>query len=130
MPSGLHQRLNRKKSDEKLSYKITRIIIAVVLIAAIFYTARRVTTVTGNQAESAQPGVIVPTSKDGSTEDGVNNNDPKPVPVILKWIINIVNIVGILAVAIMTSGAMYLYDRKKHGRIEPLPILFSEEDPR
>lgn len=127
MPSGLHQRLNREKSDEKLSYKITRIIIAVALIAAIFLTAGRMITATGNQAESAQQSVTVPSGKYGATEDGGSNNEPKAMPVILKWI---VNIVGILAVAIMTSGAMYLYYRKKLGRIEPLPILFSEEDPR
>lgn len=129
MPSGLHQRLNRKKSDEKLNYKITRIIIAITLIAAIFLIAGRMITVTStsDQVESVQQSATAPSSQDGITEDGESNNKPKAVPVILKWIINIA---GILAVAVMTSVVMYLYYRKKIGRIEPLPILFNEEDPR
>jgi amino acid transporter len=121
----LQQRLNRKKNNARL---ITRIIIAVVLIVAIFHTAGQIAiTSTDNQAESAQQSITVPSDTDGTTADGSSNNIPKVAPIILEWG---GNIAGILAVAIMTSGGLYLYYRKKIEHIEPLPILFSEEETR
>ena len=121
----LHQRVTEKTKAAKAHRGIITIVIAAVLVTIVFFAVKT------NLAQSPAAETTAPTSNitqstgSAAQPNGGNQNETAMRAKTLKHIENVASILGI---AVLTSGGMIIYYKKKKNRVEPLPVLRSEEE--
>ncbi len=120
----LHQRVTEKIKTAKAHRRIMTIMIAAVLVTIVFFAVKT------NLGQSPAVGTSTPASNTMQSTGSAaqpNGGNQTETAMQTKTLKRIENVASILGIAVLTSGGMIIYYRKKKNRIEPLPVLRSEE---
>ena len=121
----LHQRVTEKIKVAKTHRRIMTIMIAAVLVTIVFFAVKT------NLAQSPAGGASAPASSTTQSTGSAaqpNGGNQTEAAMQTKTLKRIENVASILGFAVLTSGGMIIYYRKKRNRVEPLPVLRSEEE--
>ena len=119
----LHQQAVEKKKAAKAHRGIMTVVIAAALVTIVFFAVKT------NLARSPAVGTSVPTSnitQNAGSAVQPNGGNQTETAMRAKTLKRIENVASILGIAVLTSGGMIIYYKKKKDRVEPLPVLRSE----
>ncbi len=121
----LHQRVTEKVNAVNAHKRVMTVAIAAVLAAIVFFAVK--TNIARGPAVGAYVPAGNPTQSAGSAAvpNGGSQNEAAGRTKTLR---RIENVAAILGIAVLTSGGMIIYDKKKKNRVEALPVLRSEEE--
>ena len=124
--SFLLQELHQKAAEKIKAAKAHRRIIAVVIVAALvtiaFFTVKTNLARSSEVGNSAPASNIMQSAGNAAQPNGGNQTETAMQAKTLKRIENVASILGI---AVLTSGCITIYCRKRKKHIHPLPVLKS-----
>jgi LPXTG-motif cell wall-anchored protein len=121
----LHLKTAEKIKTVKVHRGIITVVIAAVLVTIVFFAVKT------NLARSPAAGTTAPTSNITQSTGSAaqpNGGNQTETAMRAKTLKRIENVASILGIAVLTSGGMIIYYKKKKNRVEPLPVLRSEEE--
>jgi hypothetical protein len=127
--SFLLQELHRKAAEKIKAAKAHRgiitIVIAAILVTIVFFAVK------ANLAQNPAGRTLTPVSSTTQSDESTtipNGGNQNETAMQAKTLKRIENVASILGIAVLTSGGMTVYYRKKKNRVKPLPVLRSEEE--
>ena len=120
----LHQRVIEKIKAVKAHRRIMTVVIVAVLVTIVFFAVKTNIARSTAVVTSAPANNITQSAGSAAQPNGGNLTETTKQTKTLKRIENVALILG---VAILTSGSMIIYYKKKKNRVKALPVLRSEE---